>query len=153
MSADHSPLLVLAITAIVAGVGAILPFSPAEPLLVGIAAVAKPWLLIPMVALATLSSMAAKTLVYAGSGKVERALSPRKRAILERMRSRLAGRRGLQIATVFLSATCGLPPFYMVTLVCGVLRLPIGDYLLAGTTGRAVRFSGIVMLPQLFAAF
>ncbi|MEX2152061.1 MAG: hypothetical protein WD825_01910 [Gemmatimonadaceae bacterium] len=151
MLADHPPLLVLTITTLVAGVGAILPFSPAEPLLVGIAAVTKPWLLVPMIAFATVSSMVAKTLVYEGSGKVERALSPRKRALLERMRSRLAGRRGLQIATVFLSATCGLPPFYLVTLVCGALRLPIADYLLAGTTGRAVRFSAIMMLPQLFA--
>jgi membrane protein YqaA with SNARE-associated domain len=149
--ADASPLLICAITIIVAAAGGLLPFSPIEPVLL-LTAIARPALLIPVVALATVSQMSAKAVLFLGSRKAQARLSHRKRLILERIRVRLEGRRGLQVLTVLVSAMSGLPPLYAVTLVCGALRLRLSDYLVAGILGRATRFSALVMLPQLFAA-
>lgn len=59
-------------------------------------------------------------------------------------------RRWLQILTVLVSAFAGLPPFYIVTIVCAALHMPLADYVIAGTVGRAGRFTALVMLPQFF---
>lgn len=149
--ADASPLLICAVTIVLAAAGGLLPFSPIEPLLL-LTAISRPALLIPVVALATVSQMSAKALLFLGSQKAQTRLSDRKRRMIERVRVRLEGRRPLQILTVLVSAMAGLPPLYIVTLVCGALRLRLSDYLIAGTVGRATRFSALVMLPQLFVA-
>lgn len=148
---DASPFLILAVTIVLAAAGGLLPFSPIEPVLLFIA-VSRPALLIPVVTLATVCQMSAKALLFLGSGKAQAKLSDRKRAAIERVRSRLEGRRGLQMLTVLVSAIAGLPPLYIVTLVSGALRLRLSDYLIAATIGRATRFSAVVMLPRLFVA-
>jgi len=149
---DLSPLLICAITVAVSIAGGLIPFSPLEPVLLGVAAIAPPSLLPLVVVLATLSQMGAKTLLYVGSRKALGTLTGHKRASFERVHRLLDGRRWLQILTVLVSAVVGLPPFYMVTVACGALSLPLRNYLIAGTVGRAARFTAIVMLPQLFAA-
>jgi membrane protein YqaA with SNARE-associated domain len=152
LPADVSPVLLCALTVVLSVLAGMMPCSPFEPMLVAVAAVARPSLLIPLAVLATVSQMAAKTLLYVASRKAERSLSVRKRALFERVRARLAGRRWLQIATILVSGVFGLPPFYVVTVACGALRLPLRDYVVVGTFGRALRFTAIMMLPQLLAA-
>ena len=152
ISADVSPLTICAVTVVASAAGGFLPVSALEPVLVGIAAVARPTMILPVVALATVTQMASKTALYLASRKANHALSPRKRAFLDRMRIRLDGRRWLQMLMVLASAIFGLPPFYMVTVASGAIGLPLRDYLVAGTLGRATRFTILMMLPQLFAA-
>ena len=153
-AALHSPLLLCLLTVAFAAGSALLPLSPVEPVLVGVALVAPHWLLLPLAALATASHMAAKTVVYLGGRRALAAVPARHRARVDSMGARLAGRRGAQLLVVLLSAITGLPPFYVVTAMCGALQIPLRDYLLAGTTGRAVRFTGLLFLPGLvgFAA-
>lgn len=147
--ADLSPLVVLGVTLLVAAVGGIFPFSPIEPVLLGVAALSRPSLLLPAVVLATVGQMASKVLLFAGGAKAHVALSPRTRGWVDRVSHQLRGRRGLQVATVLVSACAGVPPFYVVTVMCGVMGLRLRDYLIAGTVGRAIRFSAIVTLPRL----
>ena len=127
-----------------------LPLSPVEPVLVGVALVAPHWLLLPLAALATVSHMAAKTVVYIGGRGAIGAVPARHRARMESVGARFAGRRGPQMLVVLLSGITGLPPFYVVTAMCGALQIPLRDYLLAGTTGRAIRFTGLLFLPGFF---
>jgi membrane protein YqaA with SNARE-associated domain len=101
---------------------------------------------------ATLGHMAAKTLVYLGSRGTTPLVTPRQRAGLERVSALLLRRRRLQVLTVLLSAVGGLPPFYLVTVCCGALRLPLRDFLVAGTVGRGVRFGALALLPRLIGA-
>lgn len=152
LPSDLSPVLLCALTVVLSVLAGMMPCSPFEPMLVAVAAVARPSLLIPLAVLATVSQMAAKTLLYLASRKAERSLSVRKRALFERVRARLAGRRWLQIVTILVSGVFGLPPFYIVTVACGALRLPLRDYVVVGTFGRAIRFTAIMLLPQLIAA-
>lgn len=147
---DLPPFLICLVLLVAAAAGGVLPFSPTEPMLVAVAAYADQSLLLPVVVLATAAQIAAKAFLFAASAKAERVLPTRARAMVARVRARLAGRRWLQILTVLVSAFVGLPPFYLVTVACGALRLPLSDYLIAGTIGRASRFTALVMLPQLF---
>jgi membrane protein YqaA with SNARE-associated domain len=56
----------------------------------------------------------------------------------------------LQRGTLFLSSVVGVPPFYVVTAICGTLRMPLHEFLILGTTGRIIRFAALMLLPQLF---
>ena len=152
MPTETSPLMVFATVALVAGAGGLLPFSPIEPVLVGIALAMPAWLAAPAVALATLCQMATKMLLFRSSARVVTKLSERKRALIQRVSARLVGRPWLQRGTVLLSATTGLPPLYLTTVACGALRIRKRDYFFAGTVGRSLRFSAIALLPRLLLA-
>ena len=152
MSFEPTPAAALLTVIFVAAVGGLLPYSPLEPLLVGVALTATPAVTIGAVVLATLTQMSMKGVLFSASARAQEKLSARLRALFERLRARLEGRRWLQVATVLVSATTGLPPLYLVTLVCGGLRLSLRDYLVAGTAGRGLRFSAIALLPRVFAA-
>jgi hypothetical protein len=115
---DLSPPLLCAVALVLAAAGGLLPFTPIEPMLIGIAAVTRPSLLIVVA--------------------VDKAMA------------RLSGTRPRQLLTVFLSAAAGLPPFYVVTVAWGVARLRLTDFLIAGTIGRAARFTVIMLPPNLY---
>jgi membrane protein YqaA with SNARE-associated domain len=144
-----SPPLVCVLALVTAGVGSVLPVSPTEPALLALSAASPPWLALPLALVATLGHMLGKLLVYAGGRRSTRVLSARHRHALERARPRMEGSRRAQYATVLLSGAVGLPPFYGVTVLCGAMGVPLTGYLLAGSAGRAARFAGLVLLPQL----
>jgi membrane protein YqaA with SNARE-associated domain len=151
--ATSAPVIVCALVLIVAAASSLLPVSPVEAMLVVLSASAPPSLLVPVTVLATLGHMAAKTLVYLGSRRTLPLVTTRQRARLERVRTLLLRRRRMQLLTVLVSAVGGLPPFYLVTVCCGALRLPLRDFLVAGTVGRGLRFGALALLPRLLGAF
>lgn len=51
---------------------------------------------------------------------------------------------------MLVSAVVGLPPFYVVSIACGLLRFPFARFFVLGLLGRLVHFGVIVMAPQLF---
>lgn len=146
-----SPVLLFAATIALFGAFALIPVMATEPLLLALSAMVPSAMVIPVTLLATATHMAAKTLVYLSSRKAEGIVSSRQRTLIARACAKLAGRRSLQIGTVFFSAITGLPPFYAITMAWGVLRLPLLDFLVAGFIGRAIRFSALVAAPQLLS--
>jgi membrane protein YqaA with SNARE-associated domain len=150
--ATAAPVIVCALVLIVAAASSLLPVSPIEAMLVALSASVPTSLLVPVTVLATVGHMAAKTVVYLGSRRTTPLATQRQRAGLERVRALLLRRRRLQVLTVLLSALGGLPPFYLVTVCCGALRLPLRDFLVAGTVGRGVRFGALALLPRLIGA-
>ena len=146
----QSPLLLCAVVVIFGAAASLVPVSPIEPILVGVATIAPPWLLVPLVVLATVSHMSTKTLVFIGGAKVEKAVSGRNRERFARARARLAGRDRLQQSTLILSSVTGLPPFYLTTALCGALAMPLPQFLIVATSGRAIRFAVLIFIPQLF---
>jgi membrane protein YqaA with SNARE-associated domain len=144
------PLLLCVSALVVGGVSALVPVLPIEPLLLGASASVPAPLLLPVVALATVGHMAAKTLLYLGSrSAAERAVPARHRAALERVRALLSRRRRVQVLTLLVSAIAGVPPFYLVTVCCGALRIPLRDYLVVSVVGRGLRFGALALLPRL----
>jgi membrane protein YqaA with SNARE-associated domain len=65
------------------------------------------------------------------SAKIDRA-----RAAAERWRSK-------PHAITLISSITGLPPFYLVTLVAGAIKLRFHTFLALGLAGRVIRFSAI----------
>ena len=149
----EGPLLLCAFALVVGGASALVPLMPIEPLLLGASATVPPPLLLPVVALATAGHMAAKTVLYLVSRRAaEYAVPARQGAALERVRALLARRRPVQLLTLLASALAGVPPFYLVTVCYGVLRLPLRDYVVVGALGRALRFGTLAFVPRVFGA-
>ena len=150
-TAGDAPFVLLAIVALVALGGGVVPGVPVEPVLLGVAAVAPDALLLPLVIVATLGQMIAKTALYAGGARLAATLSAPRRARVDRACAAFARQPRLQTVTLATSAVAGLPPFYATTLAYGALRLPLITFVTVGTAGRVIRFTALVFAPRLLA--
>jgi len=133
---------------------ALFPWVNAEIIVLSIPAVApsKAELLF-LVLIATTGQMSGKCLLYWASRKGNRALPDRAADVLSKWSARLEARPRKAVALVLVSSIVGLPPFYLVTLVAGALRMNFRSYLIAGTVGRLIRFGALVTLPQVALSF
>jgi membrane protein YqaA with SNARE-associated domain len=101
-----------------------------------------------VILLATLGQMSAKLLLYlAGRGLVKLPIGRDPR--LEKVRAELERRRGKTDALIFASAFLGFPPFYAVTVVAGLVQVPVWDFFLPSVVGRFLRFGTVFLFPQL----
>lgn len=132
---------------------AIVPFVNAELYLIAASAYAAPGLAWMLVIAAALGQMAGKSLMYyAGVGALSLP-GERLRRMVAQVRERYegAGAAGTTLGTgvILLSASLGLPPFYVVSIACGLLRIPFIQFFALGLVGRLARFGVIVLAPQL----
>jgi membrane protein YqaA with SNARE-associated domain len=129
-------------------VSGIVPIVNAE-LLVVAAAVAVPAVGLPLVVVvSTVGQMITKTLLFALARWAPGKLPARARAALDRAAAAVSAREGSAGSLVFASAATGLPPFYGVSLACGVIRMRLGTFLFAGGAGRALRFGVLAWLAH-----
>lgn len=150
--ANLSPLLLCVIALFFSALASLVPVSPAEPVLVALALVSPRWLLLPLLLLSTGGHMATKTLIFMGGGQVEKIFKGKHRPKFEKLRDRLNGRRDLQRLTLFVSSVVGIPPFYIITALCGTLKMPMREWFVIATAGRLIRFGVLLYLPQHFRA-
>jgi membrane protein YqaA with SNARE-associated domain len=129
---------------------ALFPWVNAELIALSLPAVApsKPSLFF-LVLVVTAGQMSGKCLLYWASRKGNRILPERASIALLKWRARLEARPRQATALVFISAIFGLPPFYLMTLLAGALRMNFLKFAAAGTAGRLVHFGAIVTLPGL----
>ena len=143
---DHV-LVVLGTFAFCVG-SAMIPVLHAETYLVTASLVAPPELRWPLVIAATSGQMLGKVgMYYAGRGVT---LIPG-----ERMQRRIAlataryrDKRRLGSGLVFVSASSGFPPFYIVSIAAGMLTFPLMPFIIFGFAGRFIRFAAAVFLPH-----
>lgn len=81
---------------------------------------------------------AALTVTELGTGKLA--------ARLRAARERIDRWKNKPLTVLALSATLGLPPFYLVTLACGVLRIRFVPFLWIGLVGRIIRFCALALI-------
>ena len=130
-------------------VSAVVPFANAEIYLLSAAALAPRELALPLAVAAALGQMAGKIVMYlAGRGAV-RLPGERMRRALENVRATYTDRAAVGGLVLFASATAGIPPFYIVTIAAGVMRVPIARFITIGLIGRLIRFGTLVMFPNL----
>jgi len=129
-------------------IGSVIPLIHTELLVLGIATVAPAKSGLPLVLLATSGTMVGKTLLYFGGRGLLR-MKFRQREKIDRMVAEAEKRRGLAGTVLFASATSGFPPFYVVTVVSGILKLSLVTFLTLGFIGRFLRFTAVVYAPQL----
>ena len=102
-----------------------------------------------LVALATSGQMAGKLAVHqAGRGSLGFPWIRRRAA--SRAAAAVAHPPAAGLGVLSVSAVAGGPPFYAVSFMCSVLRLPLTAFLLIGTAGRVLRFAAVVLFPALF---
>jgi membrane protein YqaA with SNARE-associated domain len=133
---------------VVSFVSGFLPLINTEAYLLSVAALSSAPAL-PVIALATLGQMAAKFLLYLGGRGLLRLPQSRRYETLDKLRERLERRRGSRNLLIFLSALVGFPPFYPVTILAGVVKVPVVEFLAASLVGRFLRFGAFFLFPQL----
>jgi len=125
----------------VASIGSgLLPFLNAEVIL-GAAVVASPSDLWPLTIASSIGQMVSKALLYALARWVPDRLPARARKAMDKASSRVEKVRAGGWGLVFVSSLTGFPPFYIVSLAAGVVKLPLAGFLVGGTAGRIIRFA------------
>ncbi len=138
-------------TLVVCFISGLVPIVNAELFLVGISA----WVMtspaqLPLLAIAAgVGQMTAKVILYfVGLGLFE---LPRGRwkASIERARMRLDRWRKRPYLVLAVSSCVGLPPFLLVSIAAGALKIGIRTFCAIGVIGRTLRFALILTLPWL----
>jgi membrane protein YqaA with SNARE-associated domain len=131
-------------------VSALVPWVNGEILLLSFAALGRSSLQAAiMVVLASLGQMVGKCVLYWTAQSLvasqSKHMSPRMAGLMKRFKKSSSR----PMALVFLSSTVGIPPFYMVTIVAGALRINFNRFVGVGMCGRLVRFGLLVSIPEL----
>jgi membrane protein YqaA with SNARE-associated domain len=129
-------------------VGSVVPVIHTELLVFGISALAPGAQGIALVLVATCGTLIGKTILYySGQGLVR--LPVRGRERIDRFLEEARQREGIASGVLFAAAAAGVPPFYIVTVAAGAIRLNLLRFILIGFTGRLIRFSIVVYAPHL----
>jgi len=124
-------------------------FLNAEVFLLAVAAVSPPRAAIPLLLAATSGQMIAKSTIYlAGRGVLSLPVG-RNQGRLKSVGERLKASRMGPAGFILLSSITGFPPFYVVSILAGTLRIPFPVFFVPGTSGRLIRFGILIFFPQL----
>lgn len=144
---DHF-LVVLGTFAFCVG-SAMIPLLHAETYLVTASLVAPAELRWPLVIAATSGQMLGKIgMYYAGRG-VKLIPGERMQRRIELATARYRDKRQLGRGLVFVSASSGFPPFYILSIAAGMLTFPLVPFIIFGVAGRFIRFAAAVFLLHL----
>jgi len=124
-----------------AAVSGVVPLVNAELLVIGAAAAAPSGTVLVLALTTAVGQMVTKTGLYGLARWAPKRLPIKARTAVDRASRKLEARSGTTGITVLASAVLGIPPFYGVSLACGVLRVRLGTFLVSGTVGRFVRFA------------
>jgi membrane protein YqaA with SNARE-associated domain len=147
---EHSTLWIQLICFVLSLVSAILPWMNGEVMVISLAAFLRSGVdLATLTVVAAAGQMTGKALTY---WAVREGLAPKVDGQTERMerwrrRFEQAPRRSL--ALMLVSAVTGVPPFYLITILAGALRVPFGKFLIVGVCGRLLHFGAVVFAPTL----
>ena len=104
-----------------------------------------------IVAVSSVGQMVGKLLWYYGGRELERfgfvarrMEKPKAKATLERWRARTEGRPWFAAGLLLLSSTIGIPPYAVMSVLAGALRVPVVVFLVTGLLGRALRFGAVI---------
>ena len=133
---------------------ALIPFLNLEFYLLAVSAIAPESLrfLGIILLIATFGHMIAKGVLY-GTGRGALKLSWQQKKIgvtqLKRLQLRMEKLEGQYSAFLFFSGATGLPPFYLVAIVSGMLKINFVNFFAFGFAGRLIRLAAVLALPQL----
>lgn len=96
----------------------------------------------------TAGQVSGKSVLYWLARRARRLPPPAVEAAIARWRDRLARRPLAGLATMFASATFGVPPLYLTTLAAGSLVVEFGAFLAVVVCGRLLHFGAIALAPR-----
>ena len=137
--------------ALTCALGGVFPWINSEVVILGAALLVPPVTLPLLVAACATGQMTSKAGVYAVTRWAPHVLPERARTLLAKA-ERYRDRRGVLVGAVFLGSAVSLPPFYLVTLASGLLRVPFVVFCLVGLLGTATRYAVLVTTACAFGA-
>jgi membrane protein YqaA with SNARE-associated domain len=127
--------------------GSFVPLVNTELVVLSAMAVAPPELILPILMIAVITQMAAKSVLYcAGSGLLR--VPPGRFG--DRLHAALGHAQKWQKAGslfLFTSASTGFPPFYLTSVASGAMKVSFPRFFAIGFAGRLLRFSALMLLP------
>ena len=96
--------------------------------------------------LMALGEMIAKVGLYQAAQRGSELASGKLAVQLARARARVDKWRSKPLSILFISGVVGLPPFYLIALVAGLLRIRFTTFLWVGMVGRTIRFVGLAVM-------
>jgi membrane protein YqaA with SNARE-associated domain len=129
--------------AMTCALGGVFPWINSEVVILGTALLVPPTTLPLLVAACAVGQMSTKAGVYAVTRWAPHVLPERARKLLAGA-ERYRDRRGVLVGAVFLGSSVSVPPFYLVTLASGLLRVPFAVFCLVGLLGTATRYAVLV---------
>jgi membrane protein YqaA with SNARE-associated domain len=136
-------------TYIIAVISGFVPVVNIEVYLVWVAALTSRTQGIPITVLATLGQMTAKTLMYLGGAGIVKITLRKPEEKMAAVRKKFERWKNQTSLFIFLSAFLGVPPFYIVSIVSGGLKIKLPHFLIPGLAGRFLRFALFVFFPHL----
>ena len=129
---------------------AVLPWVNAEVLMLSAIPVARSRLALGALVIAvSLGQMTGKSIMYWLSRTSTWPRSPRLQSAIDRWQTQLEQRPRSVLAVAFVSALVGVPPFFIVSVAAGVLKVAFGRFLAVGTAGRLIHFAIVAFVPEL----
>jgi membrane protein YqaA with SNARE-associated domain len=129
---------------------ALMPWVNAEVLTLSAAPLAgSPIQMAGLVAIVTLGQMTGKTAMYCVSRRATRPRSARLQQAIDRWGMQLQRHPRSAMGIILASSTLGVPPFYLVAVAAGALKIGLGQFLAIGTFGRLIHFAVVAFVPQL----
>lgn len=136
----HESLGVYGATFLVCIVGGFIPIINSEVYLGAMAAMSTRAAVVPLAVAATLGQMTAKTALFMGGRGLLRLPIARSSERMNRIIARAQSWRGPIELFVFISAVAGIPPFHLVAVLGGTIKLSVPRFIVIGLTGRLIRF-------------
>jgi membrane protein YqaA with SNARE-associated domain len=131
-------------------VSAVVPWMNAEVLMLSAVPVAgsRPALGALVMAVAA-GQMTGKAAAYWVSRTSARPRSPRLQRVLDTWHARFEQRPASALVVTFVSALIGIPPFFLVSMAAGSLKVAFGRFMAVGSVGRLIHFGLVAFLPEL----
>ena len=133
-------------------VSAFVPVVNIELVLIGASAALPQTQAVPLAVAATLGQMLGKSVMFFGGRGVKFLQRGRIKQKIDQTSDVMQRAHGTVGAFLFVSASIGLPPFYLVSIASGVSGVSFTRFAIFGTLGRFTRFVVIVFFPQLVKA-
>jgi len=130
-------------------ISGLIPFVNAEIFLLAASAAVPRELALPLILAATAGQMTAKAAMYGAGRGVLNLPGERMRRWVADAEARARTRPVTGGGIVLVSAASGVPPFYVMSIACGMLRFEFVRFLTLGFIGRFIRFGAIVLGPQI----
>lgn len=136
-------------TYIIAVISGFVPVVNIEVYLVWVAAFTPRSQGLPIAILATLGQMTAKTLMYLGGAGILKITLRKPEEKMAAVQKKFESWKNRTSLFIFLSAFLGVPPFYLVSVASGALKIKLPRFLITGLAGRFLRFGITVFFPHL----
>lgn len=105
-------------------------------------------MIVPLAFMGALTQTVAKTHLYFLSKKFLYFLSFNNRRRLIKLKKQYHSKEKLSAGIIFFSALTGLPPYYLINLLCGIINTGWLMFATLGFTGMFIRFWLCLAFPQ-----